>query len=526
MRDQTRWLVCGICLALAGVAQAQDFELDLSAPTPAKKAPVKKGPAKRAEPRKLEPKKVEPAPAAPAEAKAVEPAPAAPAPLPAAPPATAAKSAPASPGLELDLSATANLRAVAVTPPIIRITLSSGSFAGIDTKKTVERFDDKAHKRFVTAFSQKLDGKVIPADVTLAAMQKESLTPFTLRTPAGVQKLARALSVNFVVVMEFNRTGFLVATLYDSSGKPAGGQTAVAQAEKLTQQHADEMAVLVLHELDLLSHQEAPAVLAPVAPQPPQLVEAPPPPVEDEAVDQVHTVPEKTYAPDRDRVRAVVTVGPGGALRQFSVSGDAAAALAELQNNGVVGLGVHARVMPFEWFDRTAGSHFGDLEVEAHYRRAFVHANGVGGSVTGTGCSMTDDDVQVRGTWRYRFGGMAPSIGVGGGWSQERTLFSCSLPLLSTAWRGLDAQLRVRQPLYRDVVALELSAGPRFLQLGDGAQSKGLSLAGEAWLEVLPASWFFARGGARASRLSATQGQALAVVDTRLFFAVEIGAFF
>ena len=52
---------------------------------------------------------------------------------------------------------------------------------------------------------------------------------------------------------------------------------------------------------------------------------------------------------------------------------------------------------------------------------------------TAPAAAVTDDDLQVRGTYRFKVADStyAPSVGVGGGWSQERTLFdACTLPLV------------------------------------------------------------------------------------------------
>ena len=96
---------------------------------------------------------------------------------------------------------------------------------------------------------------------------------------------------------------------------------------------------------------------------------------------------------------------------------------------------------------------------------------------------------------------------------------------MSTTWRGVDAQLRIRQPLFRDLVTLELIGGPRILLPGPLAASPGFSLSAEAWLEVKPVSVLFARAGVRYSRLQAAN-PTLAAVDSRTFLALELGAFF
>ncbi|MCU0702302.1 MAG: hypothetical protein MUC96_37880, partial [Myxococcaceae bacterium] len=357
----------------------------------------------------------------------------------------------------LDLSTTADVKQVLLLPPIVRVTQTQGGFSGFDTKKTFEKFDFAAHKRFVAALQKTVEGKVLSAEATQAAITKEGFTVALARTPAGRAKLAKAAGAGQVVTLEFNKAGGLAATVHDAEGEPRGEPFVVSNAAGLTQKNADELAALLGKGLVDLS-KETPKVAAAVVDTPP------PPPVEEEVQDspplEVAQPAKKGWAPDPDKTRVVVAVGAGGVLRGLSVGGEAANQLAELRNAGVAGIGVYAQVQPLQFISSLAGSRWADLEVEVHFRRAFVRATGVEGAVTGTNCSMTDDDLQVRGTYRVKVasGTYAPSVGVGGGWSQERTLFdACSLPLVSATYRGIDAQLRVHQPLFRNLLALDLA---------------------------------------------------------------------
>lgn len=480
MIQQTR-VVFASLLVCATSALAQ-FELDLSGGSPDKKAEAKK--------------------------------PARPAAAPAAPAARPAE-------VELDLSSTADVKAVLLLPPIVRVTQSQGGFSGFDTKKTFEKFDYPAHRRFVTSLQKPLGDKVIPSETTQGALTKEGITIAMVRTPAGLSKVAKATNVGFVVLLEFSKTGALVATVHDPEGAPKGEPYSVVAATGLTQKNADDLAALLGKALVELSKEK---------PAGPAVVEAPLPPPEEDVVDsppEVIQEPKKAWAPDPDKTRVVVAVGAGGVLRDLSIGGEQAGQLAELRNSGVAGIGVYAQVQPLQFIPSLAGGRFADLELEVNFRRAFVRATGVEGAAQGTNCSMTDDDLQVRGTYRFKVAAStyAPSIGVGGGWSQERTLFdACTLPLVSATYRGVDAQLRLRQPLFRNLLALDLAVGPRFLQGGSDTSTK-LSLSGEAWLELKPVSVLFVRGGARGSRLSA-QLPGLSLTENRFFFALEAGAFF
>ncbi len=496
-----RLTLVGLLVVVSSSAWAQFEGLDLSDSAPA-------------------PKKNEKAPAPkttkPPEAKKPEPA--------AAPAASAADKS-----LELDLSTTADVKSVLILPPIVKVTSSTGGFSGFDTKKVSERFDSAAHKRLVSAFEKQLEGKVIPAELTMGVIVKEGLTPASIRTPAGLERVAKATNVAYIVVTEFNKTGALVGTIYDASGATQGQQSFVNNAAGITPKHADDMASFVSKELANVAKAAAAAAAlasAAVVKEPP-----PPPPAEEEVTEAptefVTATKKSSFEPDPSKPRFVVTVGPGAVVRSLNVTGDRADSLAELRNNAVVGLGVYAQVSPLQFIAATAGQKWSDLELEVHWRRAFASAQGLSGAYAGQKCSITEDDVQLRGTYRYKVGDGAylPTVGLGGGFSQERSLIGCALPVVSTTYRGADVQLRVKQPLYQQMVSLDVAIGPRFLIAGPSA-SPGFSFSGEAWVEFKPISYLFGRAGGRVSRLQVSDNTGLAVVDTRMFFALEVGAFF
>jgi hypothetical protein len=424
---------------------------------------------------------------------------------------------------ELDFSTTANVKQVVVLPPIVRVTQSQGGFSGFDNKKSFDKFDLSAHKRLVAALQKQLEGKVLPAEATQAAMTKEGITVAMVRSGVGVAKMAAALSASLVVVSELSKTGAMSATIVDVEGKQIGEPTVVSNAAGLTQKTADECASALSRALVEASKPkvvEAPVAAAAAPAHPEEDVQDSPP---SEVVSEV----SKGWQADPEKTRVVVAVGGGGAFRDLSVSGAGAAQLAQLRNNGVVGVGLYAQVRPLQFIPSLQGGRFSDLELEVNFRRAFVRAIGTEGDVQGQSCSMTDDDLQVRGTYRVRVtnGAYSPWVGLGAGWSQERTVFeSCRFPVVSAAYRGFDAQLRVRQPLYKKILSLDAAFGPRILQ-GDGTTTTRLSMSGEAWLELKPFSIVFVRGGARASRLLADLPN-VALAENRIFFALEAGAFF
>ncbi len=95
--------------------------------------------------------------------------------------------------LELDLSPTASLKGVLVLPPVATVvTGQKGGFVGLDTRKTVERFQLPAHQKLVSAFDRRLSGKVVPADVAMGLLNKEGVSPNTLNKSQTVARLAQA----------------------------------------------------------------------------------------------------------------------------------------------------------------------------------------------------------------------------------------------------------------------------------------------------------------------------------------------
>lgn len=428
--------------------------------------------------------------------------------------------------LELELTPSSSLKGVLVLPPVTSVVVGKkGAFVGVDTRRKVEKLMLPAHRRLVAAINKRLGGKALTAEVTRALLKKQGVAPGALDNPTALARLAQVADVNWLVTFTFNNA-ILSGSIVGPTGKRVAGGF-VTGITTLTDLQADTLAAALVPKLLEL---EKARLAAEAATNPVVVVVAPAPPVEEDLYDaelEQLAAPTSTVSRplDRSRVRALVAIGPGATFRGLELAGETAGQLAQLDNGVVVGLGVNAQLYPLEFLDSLSGSAWSQLSLEVHYRRAFVRAQGVAGGLEGESCTMTDDDLQLRIGGRYKLGeGYLPTIGLAGGWSQEQTRFACSLPLVSTTWRGIDAQVRIRQPVFRDLVTLELIGGPRVLLPGPLAESPGLSLAAEAWLEVKPVSVLFGRVGVRYSRLQASN-PSLAAVDSRTFLALELGAF-
>ncbi len=433
------------------------------------------------------------------------------------------------PEMGLDLSESSEVSGVLVCPPVVRVVTKKAAFAGVDNGKSVEKLDAVSHGRVVTAFEKELSGKVI-GQVTAWSVVNRIATAATLKAPETLAKLAETTNVEWVVTFELNKSQVPTAQLFDAKGAAVGapevavGQNAMSDAAAATLAKQISQRIIEIASVKAAALADAARKAKPIAVVP-QIVEQ----QNDDAELQrlaIARSARKAEPKSLRLMRAEVMVGPGASLRNLNVGGADAARLAELQTQGVFGLGVFAAIAPLQWFDETADKRFSDVQVHVNYRRALVEAKGTQGSIDGRQCQVLEDEVQIRGHARYRFSdaAYATSVGIAGGWSQERSSFSCDFPVVSAVYRGVDVQLSLRQPLYRRWLALEAAVGPRFLR-GSETTRPAFSVGGEAWVEVMPYRFLMARVGTRFSRLSAvTDG--VTVADTRFFVALEVGAFF
>ncbi len=412
---------------------------------------------------------------------------------------------------------------VVLTPVVFtQVTNKNGGFAGIKNAKSVDKVDSGSLARLVAGMQAELgSASVIPTDATQAALT--AITASQLKTPEGLKRLATATKAEWAVLFELTRQGSIVARVHSSSGVAIGMPMSVAKAGSLSAPKVKELCKLVAAKLISLSS------VAPAAVAEPAVIE--PPPLDREVENEIDREmafekQRKQDLRDEPRVtRAAVLLSAGTALRSQNLSGAASGHLTSLQSSPALAMGFYVMVAPLQLFDSLQGKRLSDFTVDVHFRRAFLKAKALAGEDEGQTCAITDDAVQYRGSWRIPLGNMLPSIGLGAGYTQERAVVGCDLPVASAIYRGVDVQLRVRQPLYRDVLALDLTWGPRFLLKGTTASRPDFSWSGEAWLEARPASLLFLRAGGRVFRAQLNDGKGLKVVDLRSFIAAEVGVF-
>ena len=414
-----------------------------------------------------------------------------------------------------------------LTPVVFtQVTNKNGGFAGIKNAKSVDKIDPGSLSRLVAGMQAELGAaSVIATDVTQAALTTEALTATQLKTAEGLKRLASATKAEWVVLFELTRQGSVVARVHSSSGVAVGMPMSAAKASTLSEPKVKELCRLVAAQLIALSAVEPAKVAEPA------VIEAPPPDREVESEIEI----DRELAFERQRkqelrdlprvTRAAVALSAGAVLRSQNLSGAASDHLTSLQSSPALAMGFYVMVAPLQLFEGLQGKRLSDFTVDVSFRRAFLKARALSGDDEGQTCAITDDAVQYRGTFRIPLGTNLPSIGLGAGYTQERAVVGCDLPVASAIYRGVDLQLRVRQPLYRDVLALDLTWGPRFLLKGTTASRPDFSWSAEAWLEARPASLLFLRVGGRVFRAQLNDGKGLKVVDVRSFIAAEVGVF-
>jgi hypothetical protein len=216
-------------------------------------------------------------------------------------------------------------------------------------------------------------------------------------------------------------------------------------------------------------------------------------------------------------------IGGGADLRTFGMTGPALELVAPVEMRPLPQVAVSLALFPLHLLDPGANAVWSDAVVEGRFRRSlagvrFQQEDGTEGS-----CGLDDDGLLVRAAWRYRLGGRAPSVGLGAGWSTERSEFDCPVQLVSTRYQVLEAHLRARHLLWNDRLAIDALVGPRILLAGPTVDRPGTSLMGELAITAQLTPLFFTRFHARLASTRLGLTDRLDIDDLRTTFGLDMG---
>jgi hypothetical protein len=417
---------------------------------------------------------------------------------------------------ELDLSTTADVQPVIVLPPVVRVTTTTGgSFVGVNTKKTTERFDLTSLPKLTAAFVKQLEGKVVATDKVLAELKR--ISPAALHREDERAKLVTALSAGYLVLVELDAKGaHWQATVWSKTGVEVTPPLVADEGSAFSSGVVDSLARKVAETLTAAAKKAKPAVAA-VEP-----VVAPPPPPEDVAVEVEETT---RAAPKQELITApwlVVAVGLGPSFRGLRAT--SVSPIVPQSPSAMLGLTADLEFSPLRLVPSLANTKFTDVIIEGRYRRNVAQAEVVGDPTSSGPCAVTDDELLARLKARYPLGGRLPSLGASVAFAQERTAFACAVPTLSTTWQSTELMLQVMERLIDDRLTLEVAGGPRFVSSVHAAGFPHGAFAIEAWVRARPTAKVSVRAGARLTDTALTTWpDGVNVVDLRVFAGVEVG---
>ncbi|XXF76183.1 hypothetical protein P2318_24405 [Myxococcaceae bacterium GXIMD 01537] len=385
------------------------------------------------------------------------------------------------------------------------------------------RLDLKAHQRVLTALAARYGARLVPADATARAVRDLRLTAATALEPEAIVRLAERVGAERAISLEVSRRDLLVRVYAppDPSvivGFQADGAGALNAKE--SQQLATELGDRAASALD------PPPPPAP-APEPaPVVAEAETPIVDQDLLDENRAARRAAAsgpAVPLGTPRVWVALGGGADLRTFGVTGPATEILAPVETRPVPQLAVALEVFPLQFLDPSASAVWSDAVVEGRFRRSLTKVTYEKEGGGQDSCGLDDDALLVRAAWRYRFGGRAPSVGVGVGWASERSEFDCPVPVVSMRYRALEASVRARQLLWNDRVVLDALVGPRIVLSGPTADQSGTALMGELGASFRLNRYFFTRLHARLVSTRLGQTDRVEIDDSRTTLGLELG---
>lgn len=414
------------------------------------------------------------------------------------------------PSLGLDLSADA--APVAEGPRILVIPPVRGG-----------RIDARGYQRLMVALVPRLGARLVPAEETARAIRELKLSPAALQTPEGVARLAERVEAQRAVTFEVSRRDLNVRVY----APPEPEITASFQAERAAALSAKDAEKVAATLMERASDALTPAPTPAPEPEAPVVATGEPetPIVDQDLLEESAAIRKSATAPSGPAraPRVLLGVGGGADLRNFGMTGPATESVAPVETRTLPQVAVGLTLFPLQFLDPDAKASWSDAALEARFRRSlagvrFQREDGTEGS-----CGLDDDELLLRGAWRYRLGGRLPSIGVGLGFSAERSEFDCPVPIVSTRYRALEASVRARQLLWGERLAIDALVGPRLLLTGPTADRTGTALMGELGVMLRLTPLFFTRVNARLVSTRLGQADRLDIDDMRTTLGLEMG---
>jgi hypothetical protein len=388
------------------------------------------------------------------------------------------------------------------------------------------RLDLDAYRVLFGALAERLGGRLVPADATLKAIEKEKLAA-RLAQPDAQRKLSLLLKADLVVHFE-GGTGKVEARLHPGPGERPAAEVSVplARGRKLALGPARALVAELLARGEATL--QAPAALDLTAGAPTPAPEpAPAAPEEAEDVARIASG-VKEAAPQGPLMPAALLAYAGGGAGFRSLQ--AGAGLVQnptvpVSPAAMASLAVDVQVYPLRWVKALADGPWADLWAEGAYRFNLVQASVVTAGGATQACRASDDEVLGRVGYRYPLPGWLPRVGVSVGVASERTSFDCGTSALATSYGSTELQLKVLEPLLGETLALELAGGPRFLFTTRAKGYDTLAFSAEGWLTARLGRYFTGRAGARVTGTKlTTYPEGVSLFDLRTFVGLEVGA--
>jgi len=388
-----------------------------------------------------------------------------------------------------------------------------------------QRLDSRGYHRLMVALAPHLGARLVPEAETARAIRELRLSPAALKTPTGMARLAARVEAQRAVVFEVTRRDLNVRVY----APPETQVTTSFQAEKaaaLTVKDATRVAAELMERASEELMPPPPPAPTP-EPEAPVVaeVESETPIVDQDLLEESAAVSRRASAPSGPAraPRVLLGVGGGADLRSFGMTGPATELVAPVETRTLPQVSVALTLFPLHFLDPDAKASWSDGVLEGRFRRSlagvrFQQEDGTEGS-----CGLDDDELLLRAAWRYRLGGRLPSVGVGLGFSAERSEFDCPVPVVSTRYRALEASVRARQLLWGDRLAIDALVGPRLLFSGPTADRTGTALMGELGVMLRLTPLFFTRFNARLVSTRLGQADRLDIDDMRTTLGLELG---